>query len=140
MRLDKEDLFWVGNVVGLIVLLVAIAILAPQKERERQEYLAKQKLAATKVSPTATTATTTSTSAAAPSKEANDRVVTAIRSIKMGAVVGSDDVALKPLKNDQTKSKALADLSKAVGKKALHEIEPGDVLTDSDLQPASGTK
>ena len=41
MAIDKADAFWIGNVAGIIILLVTVVIVAPQKERERKQHEAE---------------------------------------------------------------------------------------------------
>jgi len=64
--MDREDAFWIGNCIGAVVLFVAICIMAPIKQKERQAYEAQQKAKAAAAAQMTKPAALTGKTAAAP--------------------------------------------------------------------------
>lgn len=121
MALDKEDSFWIGNVIGVVALLAVVIIVAPQKERERREYLAKQKAQATQAE-TAKSQQPTTVS-----------IVTAADDIKAGAKIEESDVASKDCQSQSMKPQMLTDAAKVIGKFAKHAIKAGNPILATDI-------
>jgi flagella basal body P-ring formation protein FlgA len=117
LQLDKEDLFWVGNVIGIAALLVTIFFLAPQKERERREHeqlLERQK------------------------QECLERSMPAVlyakHDIDSGATITKADVAVKKIAQDKLAKQMLQRTEQIVGKTASEDIEKGSTILDSQIE------
>ena len=123
MAIDKEDSFWIGNVIGVVALLAVVVIVAPQKEKERQEYLAKQKAQAAQ------------TETAKSQQPATISIVTAQTDIKAGAKIEEGEVASKDWQSQSMKPQMLIDAAKAIGKFAKHAIKAGDPILATDVAP-----
>ncbi|MGH9548483.1 MAG: SAF domain-containing protein [Terriglobales bacterium] len=113
--MDKEDAFWIGNVIGVVALGATVLIAAPYKERERKEYEAKQRaIAAAAMQP--------------------QPIVSAAKLIKAGEKIKATSLGTTPIINKLITSQMLRKPEEAVGRWALHEMKAGTVISSSDLQ------
>ena len=105
--MDKVSSFFVGNVVGITILVTGVLITAPKKLKETEAI--KQEQVAT-----------------AP-------VVVADKEISRGEKIAQDELVVKSLAG-KIDADAISDVNKIVGKTAKLDIHKGAAITAGDLE------
>lgn len=118
--MDKGDFFWIGNCIGIVVLVVTVMFVAPMKEKERKEYEAKQK-------------------AAAAVEHAESVVLGANTDIKPGIRITADMIARKTIGKSAVTEDMFTQPEDVVDRVTARAIKAGMVLTEDDLEPLPGS-
>ena len=136
MAMDKEDSLWMGGVIGMVVvLLVVIAVMAPQNARQHVEGVSnpqtdtKQRAAKRQ----------TNASEVPVNKMPELYLVAAKNRIPSGAKISEDDVTSTQMPLRLTMEQMLTEPDQAVGQIARRDIEPGQPISKLDLELSNTT-
>jgi Flp pilus assembly protein CpaB len=127
LHLDKEDLFWVGNVVGVVALVLAFVILGPKKERERREHeqlLARQK----------------QEQQVAARNALRNGIVCAAHDLKPGDQISATDLILVEVVATKVKRQTYTSTAALVGRVARIDIRKGEPVLESQLEATDRTQ
>lgn len=146
MSIDKADAFWIGNVVGVVSLLVVILVVAPQKERERLQHerdvQRKSQQAAAELTAKSKPAKPGSETGSKPNSQAQNSQATveteiwfATTDIPAGGKINPKSLEKRKPTASESKSHALKTLSpNAIAKHLIHK---GQVLLKTDIASSS---
>ncbi len=128
--MDRVSSFFVGNVVGITILVAGVLITAPKKIKEteaiqKQEQLRKEQAAQEGALKSSADESTKNDSA---DSKAMAPVVVASEEITKGEQIAKNQLVLKN-SSDKVDSDSIRDITKVVGKTAKIDVHKGSAIT-----------